>query len=161
MQPDSSPIPHTLAQWFGLALATVLAALGGWIARRKREPHEIDKLRAETKSIHVTAENAEINLGRELMREMQAVVDKAETRREQWHLKEEEMRTQIVFWRNKAEEYDGKLADAQEIIWKMQSEMENYENQIKHMHATLTIQDRNYDNTKHTPIKSSDEPSKS
>lgn len=161
MQPDSSPIPHTLAQWFGLALATLLAALGGWIARRKREPHEIEKLRAETKSIHVTAETAEINLGRELMREMQAVVEKAESRREQWHDKEEQMRGQIMFWRNKSEELDGQLASAQETIWKMQSEMENYENQIKQMSATLTLKNTNYDNTKHLPIKSSDESSKS
>lgn len=161
MQPESSPIPHTLAQWFGLALATLLAALGGWIARRKREPHEINRIKAETKSIHVTAETAEINLGRELMREMQAVVDKAETRREQWHLKEEQMRGQIVFWRNKAEEYDGKLADAQETIWKMQSEMENYENQIVQMKATLNIEDKNYDNTKHLPLQLPDEPPKS
>lgn len=158
MQPDTSPIPHTLAQWFGLALATILGMLSGWLARRKREPHEIEKLRAETKSIHVTAETAEINLGRELMREMQAVVDKAETRREQWHLKEEQMRNQIVFWRNKSEEFDGKLADAQEIIWKMQSELENYENQLKRMSATLTIEDKNYDNTKHVPIEPLSEP---
>lgn len=153
MQPDSSPIPHTLAQWFGLALATLLAALGGWLARRKREPHEIDKLRAETKSIHVTAETTEINLGRELMREMQTIIDKAETRREEWHLKEEQMRGMIVFWRNKAEEFDGKLADAQEAIWKMQSEMENYENQLVQMRATLTIKDTNYDNTKHLAVE--------
>lgn len=156
MQPDSSPIPHTLAQWFGLALATILGILSGWLARRKREPHEINRIKAETKSIHVTAETAEINLGRELMREMQAVVDKAETRREQWHLKEEQMRGQIVFWRNKSEEMDGQLADAQETIWKMQSELENYENQIVQMKATLTMEDKNYDNTKHVPLKSSD-----
>lgn len=158
MQPDTSPIPHTLAQWFGLALATLLAALGGWLARRKREPHEIEKLRAETKSIHVTAETAEINLGRELMREMQAIVDKAESRREEWHLKEEQMRGMIVFWRNKSEELDGKLADAQEVIWKMQSEMGNYENQIVQMRATLNIKDTNYDNTKHLPIEPIDKP---
>lgn len=153
MQPDTSPIPHTLAQWFGLALATLLAALGGWLARRKREPHEIEKLRAETKSIHVTAEASEINLGRELMRDMQSVIDKAETRREEWHLKEEQMRSQIVFWRNKSEELDGKVADAQEVIWRMQSEMEAYEKQIVKMRATLTEKDTNYDNTKHLPIE--------
>lgn len=153
MQPESSPIPHTLAQWFGLALATLLAALGGWLARRKREPHEIDKLRAETKSIHITAEATEINLGRELMREMQAVIDKAETRREEWHAKEEQMRGMIVFWRNKAEEFDGKLADAQEVIWKMQSELDNYENQLVQMRATLTRKGTNYDNSKHVAIE--------
>lgn len=157
MQFDSL-IPQTPAQWFGLAVATLLAALSGWWARRKREPVELEKLRAETKSIHVTAETAEINLGRDLMREMQAIADKAETRREEWYAKEEQMRGMIVFWRNKSEELDGKLADAQETMWKMQSEMETYEKQIKQMSATLTIKDTNYDNTKNLPIKPIDKP---
>lgn len=111
MQPDSSPIPHTIAQWFGLALATLLAALGGWLARRKREPHEIDKLRAETKHIHVTAENAQVGVGLETLREIQAVIEKAEQRREEWNHREEELRSQVRFWRNKAEELDGELID--------------------------------------------------
>lgn len=161
MQPDISSIPQSLAQVFWLVLASSLGWIGGWLTRRKVQPHEIDKLRAETKSIHVTAETAEINLGRELMREMQAVVDKAETRREQWHLKEEQMRGMIVFWRNKSEELDGQLADAQETIWKMQSEMENYENQIVQMKATLNMEDKNYDNTKHLPVKPLDDSSQS
>lgn len=158
MQPDISSIPQSLSQVLWLVLASSLGWIGGWLTRRKVQPHEIEKLRAETKSIHVTAETAEINLGRELMREMQAVVDKAETRREQWHLKEEQMRNQIVFWRGKSEELDGKVADAQEIIWRMQSELENYENQLKRMSATLTIEDKNYDNTKHVPIEPLSEP---
>lgn len=152
MQPDASPIPHTIAQWFGLVLATLLAALGGWLARRKREPHEIEKLRAETKSIHITAENAQVGVGLEVLREMQTLTEKVEARREEWHLKEEQMRNQIVFWRNKSEEFDGKLADAQETIWRMESEMKAYETQIEQMRATLTLLDSNYDNTKNKKI---------
>ena len=146
MQLDSL-IPRDSTTLLYVVIASILAWLGGWFTRRKREPHEIDKLRAETKSIHVTAETAEINLGRELMREMQAVVDKAEKRREDWHLKEEQMRNQILFWRNKSEELDGKLADAQEVVWKMQSEMGNYENQIRTMELTLKSEHKNYDNS--------------
>lgn len=158
MQPDASPIPHTLAQWLGLALATLLAALGGWLARRKIEPHQIEKLRAETKSIHVTADNAQANVWLELQREIQTIVDKAEARREEWYGKEEQMRSQIVFWRNKSEELDGKLADAQEEIWRMQSELENYENQLVQMRATLTIEKKNYDDTKQVPVQPIDKP---
>ena len=149
MQLDSL-IPRDATTLLYVVIASILAWLGGWFTRRRREPVELDKLKAETKSIHITAETAEINLGRELMREMQSIVDKAEKRREEWHLKEEQMRGQIMFWRNKSEELDGKLADAQEVVWKMQSEMESYENQIRTMNATLTIEHKNYDNTQDT-----------
>lgn len=125
MQPDASPIPHTLAQWFGLVLATLLAAFGGWFARRKREPHEIDKLRAETKSIHITAENAQVGVGLEALREMQTLIEKAESRREEWHLKEEQMRSQIIFWRNKAEELDGELIDSRQANGLLQARLKN------------------------------------
>jgi chromosome segregation ATPase len=141
-------IPQTPAQWFGLFVATLLAAFSGWWARRKREPVELEKLRAETKSIHITAENAQVGVGLEAFREMQAVILKAEQRREEWHLKEEQMRSQILFWRNSAEEIDGKLADAQETIWRIEKENEAYETQIKKMQATLTLGDKNYDDTK-------------
>jgi peptidoglycan hydrolase CwlO-like protein len=149
MQQDTSVSPHILlllsnAVTAILAVVTTIATLR---FKGRREPVELDRVRAETKSIHVTAETAEINLGRELMREMQAVVDKAETRREEWHLKEEQMRNQILFWRNKSEELDGKLADAQELVWRMQSEMASYENQIQTMSATLTMGHKNYDNS--------------
>ena len=127
-----------------LAVVTTIATLR---FKGRREPVELDRVRAETKSMHITAEAAEINLGRELMRDMQAVIDKAETRRDEWHLKEEQMRTQIVFWRNKSEELDGKLADAQEEVWKMQSEMDSYENQIRTMELTLKSAHKNYDNS--------------
>lgn len=114
MQPDASPIPHTIAQWFGLAVATLLAALGGWLARRKREPVELDKLRAETKSIHITAENAQASIGLETLREIQNVIQKAEQRREEWLRREDEMRNQTIFWRSKAEGLDGELIDSRD-----------------------------------------------
>lgn len=125
MQPDASPIPHSLAQWFGFVLATCLAALGGWFARRKREPVELDKLRAETKSIHVTAENAQVGVGLETLREIQSVIQKAEQRREEWNRHEEELRTQIRFWRNKAEELDGELIDSRDANALLQARLRN------------------------------------
>jgi hypothetical protein len=53
MQPDSFPIPHSLAQVFWIVLASSLAWLGGWLTRRKREPHEIAKISAETRQINI------------------------------------------------------------------------------------------------------------
>jgi len=152
MQQDTSVSPHVVLLLSNAvtAILTVVTTIATLRFKGRREPVELDRVRAETKSIHVTAEAAEINLGRELMREMQSIVDKAETRRDEWYLKEEQMRTQILFWRNKSEELDGKLADAQEIVWKMEKEMESYENQIRTMSATLTIEHKNYDNTQDT-----------
>lgn len=114
MQPDSSPIPHTLAQWFGFALATFLAALGGWFARRNREPVELDKVRAETRQIHTSTDIAPLGITLETFREIQAVIQKAEARREEWHLKEEQLRGQIMHWRCKAEELDGELIETRD-----------------------------------------------
>jgi peptidoglycan hydrolase CwlO-like protein len=153
MQQETPVSPHLWLLLLSNAVTAILAVVTTITTlrfRQRREPIELDRVRAETKSIHVTTETAEINLGRELMREMRAVIDKAEKRREEWHLKEEQMRTQVVFWRNKSEELDGKLADAQEVVWKMQSEMESYENQIRTMQATLTLEQKNYDNTQDT-----------
>lgn len=49
-------IPQTPAQWFGFALATILAGLSGWIARRKREPVELARITAETRQISVSTD---------------------------------------------------------------------------------------------------------
>lgn len=109
---ESPVIPHTLAQVLWLVLASFLGWTGGWLARRKREPHEIEKLRAETRQIHITADNTQTSVGLETLREIQIVIEKAEQRREEWNQREEELRTQIRFWRNKAEELDGRLIDS-------------------------------------------------
>lgn len=139
MQPDASPIPHTLAQWFGLALATCLAALGGWIARRKREPVELEKLRAETKSIHVTAENSQLGIGLETIREIQNVIQKAEQRREEWNRREDELRNQIRFWRNKAEELDGELVDSRDANGLLQARLRNKTDSLEKAMGLLQV----------------------
>lgn len=46
----------TLPEVLRLLIATFLAGAGGWFARRKKEPAEIAKLRAETRSIDVTTD---------------------------------------------------------------------------------------------------------
>lgn len=160
MQPDASSIPHGWLQLAYLALATILSSAGTLIVdrlvKRHREPHEIEKLRAETKSIHVTAENAQVGVGLEILREIQVVTEKAEQRREEWYKREEQMRSQIVFWRNRAEELDGQLADSQEAIWKMESEVTAYEKQIKRMQRTMADKGINYDNSQDIPVGPTD-----
>lgn len=56
MQPDTSTIPHGLLQILGLLLASSLGWIGGWITRRKREPHEIAKISAETRQISINTD---------------------------------------------------------------------------------------------------------
>lgn len=123
MQPDTFSIPHG---WLLLsnaitAILAVVTTLTTIRFKQKREPHEIDKLRAETKSIHITAENAQVGVGLEVLREMQNVAQKAEHRREEWLRKEDQMRGQIVFWRNKAEEFDGQIIDLRHEIAQLET----------------------------------------
>lgn len=125
MQPDTFSIPHG---WLLLsnaitAILAVVTTLTTIRFRHKREPHEIDKLRAETKSIHITAENAQVGVGLEVLREMQIVAQKAEQRREEWLLREDQMRNQIIFWRNKAEELDGQLIDSRDANGLLQTRL--------------------------------------
>jgi hypothetical protein len=114
MQPESPTIPHTWFQWVYVAVAAFLAYGGGLITawfRRKHGPAEVAKLNAETRNIHTTADVSFGGLTLETFREIQSVIQKAEARREEWLAREEQMRNQILFWRNKAEELDGQLID--------------------------------------------------
>lgn len=152
------PQPLNLTTLVYVAVASFLGYVGHWLKERKRQPHELRKLDAETRQIHTTAEISPVGITLETLREIQTVIRKAEDRRAEWHAKEEEMRTQILFWRNKAEELDGQLADVQETVWRIEAENTAYEEQIKKMSATLTLKDTNYDNTKHLPIGPLDHP---
>lgn len=149
MQPDASPIPHTLAQWFGFALATILAAVGGWFARRNREPVELDKLKAETRSIHVSSEVASVGVSLETLREIQSVIQKAEDRRAEWHAKEEQMRGQIIHWRCKAEELDGTVIDLREQNAQHETRARLHEHQIKKLKALLSYHNISYSELDH------------
>jgi hypothetical protein len=107
------PQPLNLTTILYMALASILAWVGGWLKGRKKEHAETRKLDAETRQIHTSSDIAPLGITLETFREIQAVIQKAEQRREEWHTREEQMRVQIVFWRNKAEELDGKLIDEQ------------------------------------------------
>jgi len=91
MQPDTSPIPHTLAQWFGLALATFIAAAGGWFARRKREPVELRKLEAETRQINVTTDVSLIQAATEALNKACRLQDE----RDHWERKAGRLEEQV------------------------------------------------------------------
>lgn len=131
MQPDASSIPHSLLQVLWLVLASSLGWLGGWVTRRKREPVELEKLRAETRTIHITAENSQVGVGLETLREIQSVIEKAERRREEWQAREDELRSQIRFWRCKAEELDGQLIDSRDANVVLQGKLASAQDDAK------------------------------
>lgn len=116
MQPETPTTPHV---WLLLsnavtAILAVITTLKTIQFKQKREPAEVRKIDAEARSIHISSEVAQHGLALETWREIQVVIDKAEARREAWLLKEEQLRNQIVFWRNKAEELDGELIDSRD-----------------------------------------------
>ena len=149
MLQESTPSPQV---WLLISNAitgilTFLATIIGLRFKQKKEHADVAKTQAEARSLHVSSDIS-------LSRELQAVVDKAESRREQWLAREEQLRNQVVFWRNSAEEIDGKLAEAQEAIWKMEKEVEGYEKQIERMNHTLKDNNLNYDDTKEKKVQS-------
>jgi peptidoglycan hydrolase CwlO-like protein len=142
---NSSPHVWLLISHAITGILTFFGTLIGLRFKQKKEHADVAKTQAEARSLHVSSDIS-------LSRELQAVVDKAESRREQWLAREEQLRNQVVFWRNSAEEIDGKLAEAQEAIWKMEKEMESYQTQIERMNHTLKERGLNYDGTQDTPV---------
>lgn len=91
MQPDASSIPHGLLQVLGLVLASFLGWVGGWLTRRKREPHEVAKLQAETRQITV---NTDVSL----IQAATTAITKAERlqqERDHWELKAFDLDVQL------------------------------------------------------------------
>lgn len=149
MQPETSTSPHVLLLLSNavtgiLAVITTLTALR---FKQKREPVELRRLDAETHGMKVAADISPVGITLETLREIQSVIDKAEVRREAWLLKEEQLRTQIGFWRQKSEELDGDLIELREAFGLLQKENANYENQLRTMELTLKTNGKNYDNT--------------
>lgn len=117
LQFESPNYPHTLAQWLYILLATFLGGggLGAWLTawvRRNHGPAEVRKIDAETRSIIVRDDIALGDSVARLIKEVAQAAIEADERRDAWLRREEELRTQIRFWRNKAEELDGRLIDA-------------------------------------------------
>lgn len=138
------PQPLNLATLLYLAVATFLGWIGGWLARRKREPHELRKLDAETRQIQTTSEISPVGITLETLREIQVVIQKAEQRREEWNAREEQMRGQIIHWRCKAEELDGELADSRQANGLMDTRLKLHEHQVKKLKALLDFHNINY-----------------
>lgn len=131
------PQPLNLATLLYLAVATFLGWIGGWLARRKREPHELRKLDAETRQIQTTSEISPVGITLETLREIQVVIQKAEQRREEWNAREEQMRGQIIHWRCKAEELDGELIDSRQANGLLDSRLTHQNNQNKRLKGLL------------------------
>lgn len=147
MQLDTIPTPHGW-QLVYLAVASLLSSAGTLIVdrfiKRKREPAEIRKINAEAHSIHVSSEISPVGITLETLREIQEVIRKAEARRDEWHSKEEQMRTQIIFWRNKAEEFDGKLIDLQQDLDQLQTRYNKKHHELKGAMALLLKHEISY-----------------
>lgn len=162
LQPDSSSYPHTLAQWLYILIATFLGGggLGAWLTawlRRKHGPAEVRKIDAETRSLIVRDDIALGESVSRLIREVAQTTLDAENRRQEWLLQEEQLRARVIFWREKAEELDGLLIEEREEKDRLQGEVKLYDEEIKKMKATLTLRNRNYDNTQHVPLQQPEE----
>lgn len=111
MQPDVSFIPHSLAQVFWIVLASSLAWLGGWLTRRKREPHEIAKISAETRQINIGTDVS-------LIQAATTAITKAER-----------LQQERDHWELKAFDNDVQLKEARAQIAQMttQARLDNYQ----------------------------------
>jgi chromosome segregation ATPase len=149
---DSIPTPHGW-QLVYLAIASIVTSTGTLIVdrliKRKREPAEIRKIEAETEAARITADISPVGITLETLREIQVVIQKAEDRRQEWLLKEEQMRMQIVFWRNKAEELDGELADSRQANQLYDIRLKHHENQQKKLKALLDLKGISYSEADH------------
>lgn len=137
-------VPRDLITLLYMAVATSLGWIGGWITRRKREPIELEKVRAETRQIHVTTENSQASIGLETLRELQTAIQKAEDRREEWQLKEEQLRGQVFHWRCKCEDLDGQLVDSRNANAQYETRSKLHEYQIKKLKSLLDYHNISY-----------------
>jgi len=146
MQQEASASPHVILLLSNAvtALLAVITTLTTLRLKQKREPTELRKLDAETMGLKVAAEISPVGITLETLREIQSVIDKAEVRREAWLLKEEQLRTQIGFWRNKAEELDGQLIDLREANGLLQVRLTHHENQERKLKALLDLKGISY-----------------
>lgn len=129
---ESSTTPHV---WLLLsnvvtAILAVVTTLKTLQFKQKREPAEVRKIDAETTNIYH-------GITLETHREIQLIIEKAEARREAWQLKEDQMRSQILFWRNKAEELDGQLIDSREANGLLNIRLNHHEKQEKKLKSLL------------------------
>ena len=146
MQTETPTIPHL---WLLLsnavtAILAVVTTLTTIRFKQKREPIELRKIDAETQGLKVAAEISPVGITLETLREIQVVIQKAEDRREEWLQREEEMRTQIVFWRNKSEELDGELSDCRQAKELLEIRLKHHEGQEKKLKSLLDYHNISY-----------------
>jgi hypothetical protein len=151
MQQETPTIPHV---WLLLsnavtAILAVVTTLTTLRFKQRREPAEVGKINAETQGLKVAAEISPVGITLETLREIQVVIQKAEDRREEWLQREDQMRTQIVFWRNKAEELDGQLIDSREANGLLNVRLTHHENQERRLKALLDLKGISYSEADH------------
>lgn len=135
LQPESPSYPHTLAQWLYIVLAWFLGAGGAaaWYTewrRRKHGPAEVRKIDAETRSIIIRDDIALGDSVGRLIKEVSQAAQDAEQRRQNWLLQEEQLRSQILFWRQRAEEYDGELIDSRDANAQLKARLKVKQNAL-------------------------------
>jgi chromosome segregation ATPase len=129
MQPDTSTIPHGLLQILGLVLASSLGWVGGWLTRRKREPHEIAKISAETRQISVNTDVSLISAATTAITKAERLQDE----RDHWERKATDLMIDLEESRNQNAEKDIRLR--------------LHEAQVKRMELTLKTHGLNYDDS--------------
>lgn len=123
MQPDISSIPQNLAQVLWLLLASSLGWIGGWLTRRRREPHEVAKLQAETRQINVETDVS-------LIQAATTAITKAErVQQERDH------------WELKAFDLQMKLTDANQENGQLRIEVTSMDRQMRKQMAFIVAKD--------------------
>lgn len=142
MQQETTTTPHV---WLLLSnvITAILAVVGTlstlWF-KRKREPAEVRKIDAEAAAALISP----VGITLETLREIQVVIQKAEDRREEWRLREEQMRGQIIHWRSKAEELDGELIDSREANGLLEIRLKHHEKQEEKLIGLLKYHNISY-----------------
>lgn len=103
---ESPVIPHSLAQFLWLLLASFLgwsgAELRSWIARRKREPAELAKMHAETRQITVNTDVSLIQAATTAI----AKAERLQDERDHWERKATDLMLDLENSRNANAEKD-------------------------------------------------------
>ena len=141
MQESPASIPH----WMQLALtalASILSTVGidklynAWL-NRKKPAAEINVTEATAAEITILASSSASDAIMRMMDRLSAAqleIDRLRKERDSWQ-----------------DAYDKAFTERDEVLRKnslLESEIRSYDDQIKRMHATLTLKDQNYDNTK-------------
>lgn len=123
MQPDISSIPQNLAQVLWLLLASSLGWIGGWLTRRRREPHEVAKLQAETRQITV---NTDVSL----IQAATTAITKAER-----------LQQERDHWELKCFDLQGKLTEAHRDNGQLSIEVSSMDRQMRKQMAFIVAKD--------------------